>query len=515
MPERKKKEEHLEEFRPHLVFLVHGLNGCSANFDFITDLLLSLWGDEIIVHSCSVNNDSLTSAFDPTVDKSFLTTDGIDIGGERIANEVVKAIEAWDGDPPRSVSFWGHSMGGLYIRYAIGSLVDPDTGTICGLPARLLVFTACPHLGVAGTFSDQVVAAGSAIGVLGSSGWLGRSGQQLFLEDSEKLLLQLALDERYLGALEAFRYRVLVPNVCNDQVVDFSVSALQPYCPDWLLNIPPVSEDFPHVVFDSVSWDSPLGCLVDLYAPPEDSIQTTPEETVRLSPRPEAERPRERSKFQRGGHLAILREADAAASNESWTDIATSLAADITTLIGGSGTASSSAPKGQPKIYCEGHPHEAELEEARERLAEIPWRLVCMRFDDHPLMIAHNEIICKEPWLNERDGAEYIATVVFADVFYDRSKKRDKTRKRSSKRKSLVSNGATVGDAQPRRPVDEGTSLGLRADQPTTSNAETFQENDHRRDDEHLRVDSDRVLVAEANESLVVPQQEADASVPQ
>ena len=39
-------------WRPHLVFLVHGMNGSSATFDHVVESLLAAWGEEIVVHAC-------------------------------------------------------------------------------------------------------------------------------------------------------------------------------------------------------------------------------------------------------------------------------------------------------------------------------------------------------------------------------------------------------------------------------------------------------------------------------
>lgn len=396
-------ESEEEEWRPHLVFLVPGINGCAEHFDHISDRLLKEWGEEIVVHACTSNNDALSDIL--IGDKSFLTVDGIDTGGKRIAAEVVKGIHSWNGLPPRSISFWGHSMGGLYARYAIAELMDKD-GTICGLPPRLFLTTASPHIGVAGTFSKPVVAAGSAIGVLGQTGWLGKSGQQLFFEDEDRLLWRLACEDRYVDALEQFEFRALVANVCNDLVVDFCVSALQPHCPEWLQNVKPLSEEFPHVVFDSKHWDRRLDSL-ELDAqkfPSSRSSKQRRSRSTRAEQRPERPLARQRSQFQKGGKLNQLDDRGAQGdTSSSWYSMffEDKVEEDVTS----------------PAIFCSGHPEQLRIEEARLRLAAMSWRLVCMRFNDYPGQIAHNDVICKIPGWNASDGVDYITQVVMDPVF--------------------------------------------------------------------------------------------------
>lgn len=453
-----------EGWRPHLVFLVDGMNGCAESFEYITEKLLDIWGDEIVVHACSANNDALQDIL--TGEKSFRTCDGIDAGGRRIAKEVVSMCEKWHGDPPLSISFWGHSMGGLYARYAIAELMDArGSGRICGLPPLLFITTACPHIGVAGTFSTPIVATGSAIGVLGASGWLGRSGQQLFFEDEELMLWALACEDRYVQALEKFQYRALVANVCNDLVVDFCVSALQPRCPSWLSDstaCPALSEEYPHVVYDSKKFNRPLDSLLlddadcllpdqhtqrmpsspitqhSKFQPPHakrerSKFQPTPQandrSTIQASPAS-----RERSKFAPGG-LRVMASASGGHDNSSSSWLS---------WLWGSEDA---AAKGElvadpsPVIHCSGHAQELRIEEARLRLASLPWRLICMRFDDYPGQNAHDDLICKLPWFNANDGVEYIVRVVMKPVFGSKHRAaptKETEQSRSSEQKSTL-----------------------------------------------------------------------------
>ncbi|KAH9678650.1 hypothetical protein KPL71_025799 [Citrus sinensis] len=106
---------------------------------------------------------------------SRLTLDGVDVMGERLAQEVLEVIERKPN--LQKISFVAHSVGGLVARYAIGRLYRPpkiengedssaDTssensrGTIAGgLEAINFITVATPHLGSRGNkqVKDEVV----------------------------------------------------------------------------------------------------------------------------------------------------------------------------------------------------------------------------------------------------------------------------------------------------------------------------------------------------------------------
>jgi hypothetical protein len=84
--------------------------------------------------------------------EKWASADGIDLCGQRLAAEVQKVVNTLNpqGHPPRFqyISFVGHSMGGLIVRYAIGRLYNPAAGTLAGLQPRLYLSLATPHLGL-------------------------------------------------------------------------------------------------------------------------------------------------------------------------------------------------------------------------------------------------------------------------------------------------------------------------------------------------------------------------------
>lgn len=206
-------------------------------------VLGAAFGSQLTVIICQATSLSAGSS----------TTDGIEAGGARLVAEVrscVQSMGAHGRPAAESVSFWGHSLGGLYIRWALAELADEEDGTVCGLPPRLLIFTACPHLGIAATFPPALLGAGTALGVC------GRTLEQLCLTDSDGLVEKLGTEPRFVRPLRLFSCRALVANVCHDAVVDFCTAALQPWRAPWLLDVAAPDLQYPHVVHDTGSWSS-------------------------------------------------------------------------------------------------------------------------------------------------------------------------------------------------------------------------------------------------------------------
>ncbi len=147
------------------------------------------------------------------------TYDGIDVCGQRLADEVRAVVAANPG--LQRISVIGHSMGGLLARYAVGALFSPRDGTVCGLAPRHFVTLATPHMGCDAEGLAQVPFIGwsAAIPLIGgpvaqllqrasvpvASALLGRTGAQFFLADggaaaAAPLLAQMTRDVPERGA---------------------------------------------------------------------------------------------------------------------------------------------------------------------------------------------------------------------------------------------------------------------------------------------------------------------------
>ncbi|KAE8056645.1 hypothetical protein FH972_013394 [Carpinus fangiana] len=252
----------------HLVVMVNGLIGSAQNWKYAAKQFLKKYPDDVIAH-CSECNPSM------------LTFDGVDVMGERLAEEVISVIKRHPG--VQKISFIGHSLGGLVARYAIAKLYGRDImrdfsqgngefrtngsgdlcveekfhGKIAGLEPVNFITSATPHLGSRGHKQVPVFCGFYTLEKLASrtSWFLGRTGKHLFLTDNDNgkppLLLRMANDcedLKFMSALQSFKRRVAYANVQFDHLVGWSTSSLRrrdelPKRRDLSRN-----EKFPHIV---------------------------------------------------------------------------------------------------------------------------------------------------------------------------------------------------------------------------------------------------------------------------
>lgn len=119
----------------HIVVLVHGNNGAPADFDAVERALLCKFGAAQVLIIKSAANHTQTSM-------------GVVAGGQRLADEVYRAVFEYELHPDvdaYKLSVVAHSLGGLYARFAIVSLID----SLSPLNIEYVSFvTICtPHLG--------------------------------------------------------------------------------------------------------------------------------------------------------------------------------------------------------------------------------------------------------------------------------------------------------------------------------------------------------------------------------
>lgn len=261
----------------HLVVMVNGILGSATDWKFAADQFVRTFPDKVIVH-CSERN------------VSKLTLDGVDVMGERLAQEVLEVIQR--KPEVGKISFIAHSIGGLVARYAIGRLYraprkwdldDLSSGkkdvnsrsTIAGLEAMNFITVASPHLGSRGNkqvpfLFGVTVFEKAACNVIH---WIfGRTGKHLFLTDNDEgkcPLLQRMVDDNgdlyFMSALCAFRRRVVYSNVGYDHIVGWRTSSIRRNCelPKWEDS---VSERYPHIVYEehSKANDTEQGELVSV-----------------------------------------------------------------------------------------------------------------------------------------------------------------------------------------------------------------------------------------------------------
>ena len=259
---------------PHLLVMVHGLFGRPRDWRHVV---------EELQRSGVVGAGGGVRLLVSSSNRRTGTFDGVDRCGERLAREVSDAVAAHP--ELQSVSFVGHSLGGLIARYAAGILVEEAEAsaghatTVAKLRPELFCTIVTPHLGcdppaprggarVKGPPSSTAAAASAAaearvpflewIGkarVLGpplqslasmaaapaSSLFLGRTGSQLFLRDRSlkhglPLLVEMARGpcsstsadgSDYWRALGAFRSRVTYSNVRGDHMVGWPNASIR------------------------------------------------------------------------------------------------------------------------------------------------------------------------------------------------------------------------------------------------------------------------------------------------
>ncbi|GLT39859.1 hypothetical protein SLA2020_140260 [Shorea laevis] len=245
----------------HLVVMVHGILGSSADWKFGAERFVKELPDKVFVH-CSEKN------------MFKLTLDGVDVMGERLADEVLEVIQRKSN--LRKISFVAHSVGGLVARYAIGRLYRAPTrettkdsstntckgdlkGTIGGLEAMNFITVATPHLGSRGNKQVPFLfgvpafekAANCVIHLI-----FRRTGRHLFLNDDDegkppllKRMLEDYGDLYFMSALRTFTRRVLYSNVCYDHIVGWRTSCirLDNELPKWEENF---IGKYPHIVYE-------------------------------------------------------------------------------------------------------------------------------------------------------------------------------------------------------------------------------------------------------------------------
>ncbi|KAI3424587.1 DUF676 domain-containing protein [Psidium guajava] len=231
----------------HLIVMVNGLIGSARDWRFAAKQFQKHYGGQVVVHRSRSN-------------PCRLTFDGVDIMGQRLAEEVKSVVK--QHPTVQKISFIGHSLGGLVTRYAVAKLYgsgpaseptkvngecgseepgnhhleDKNTDKICGLEPVNFITSATPHLGSRGHKQVPMFCGFNSLESLAvhTSGFLGRTGRHLFLTDNDDgkppLLLQMANDSediKFISALKSFKRRVAYANAQFDHLVGWSTSSLR------------------------------------------------------------------------------------------------------------------------------------------------------------------------------------------------------------------------------------------------------------------------------------------------
>ncbi|XP_050373130.1 uncharacterized protein LOC126790822 [Argentina anserina] len=256
----------------HLVVMVNGIIGSASDWRYAADQFVKKLPDKVIVHPSECNS-------------SRLTFDGVDLMGERLAEEVLAVVRK--RSEVRKISFVAHSLGGLVARYAIGrlyepspkpeasgdngicliegytnnltqSLDQPNQGTIAGLQAMNFITVATPHLGSRGNKQLPFLCGLPFLERRASEAAhfiVGRSGKHLFLTDKDDgrppLLLRMVNDSddlKFISSLRAFKRRVAYANANFDHMVGWRTSSIRRQHELPKSNLLVIDEKYPHIV---------------------------------------------------------------------------------------------------------------------------------------------------------------------------------------------------------------------------------------------------------------------------
>ncbi|SMR42064.1 unnamed protein product [Zymoseptoria tritici ST99CH_1E4] len=195
----------------HLAVLVHGFWGNPSHLKHLQETLQKRHSADrlhILLAKSNSNNH---------------TYDGIEVGGERIANEVEEKIAELEknGTTIKKISITGYSLGGLISRYAIGLMYN--SGLFDRIQPMNFSTFASPHIGIrahkGGIRSELWNYMGARV--------LSTSGQQMFLidtfRDTGKPLLSIMADpdKVFIKGLRMFKHKWVYANTLNDRSVPF------------------------------------------------------------------------------------------------------------------------------------------------------------------------------------------------------------------------------------------------------------------------------------------------------
>lgn len=262
------------KYPEHLVVMVNGIIGSAEDWRYAAEQFVKKLPDKVIVHRSECNS-------------SRLTFDGVDLMGERLADEVLSVIRRRPG--VQKISFVAHSLGGLVARYAVGKLYVPvaareasvvtgnylseerstnvtqclekhQENRIAGLEPMNFITFATPHLGSRGHKQLPFLCGLPFLERRASQAahWIvGRTGKHLFLTDKDDgkppLLLRMVNDSddepKFMLALRSFKRRVVYANANFDHMVGWRTSSIrrQHELPKYHNLVK--DEKYPHIVY--------------------------------------------------------------------------------------------------------------------------------------------------------------------------------------------------------------------------------------------------------------------------
>lgn len=205
----------------HLLVLVHGMWGHSGHLAELNRIAKE-------THSKPNADGERMITLLSTTNQEDSTYDGIDWGGERVAQEVLDKVEELEkaGNTVTKLSVTGYSLGGLVSRYVVGIL--SQKGFFDKVQPINFNTIATPHIGLP-RYPSWVSSLFSALGPK----LLSRTGEQFYCADEwspngRPLLVVMADPDRvFHQALTKFKNLRIFANAVNDVTVPYVTAAIE------------------------------------------------------------------------------------------------------------------------------------------------------------------------------------------------------------------------------------------------------------------------------------------------
>ncbi|KAK0217877.1 DUF676-domain-containing protein [Armillaria fumosa] len=205
----------------HLLVLVHGMWGNPSHMAELKRIMLE-------THAQPSAEGIEMRLLVAETNKEASTYDGIDWGGERVAQEILDEVEKLqrDGDKVLRFSITGYSLGGLVSRYVVGIL--NRRGFFEDVTPVNFNTIATPHVGLP-TYPSFVSNLFSTLGPR----LLSRTGEQFYCVDkwssTGRPLLDVMADpdQIFYKSLAAFKTIRIYANSVNDRTVPYVTAAIE------------------------------------------------------------------------------------------------------------------------------------------------------------------------------------------------------------------------------------------------------------------------------------------------
>ncbi|KAF9454284.1 lipid particle protein [Macrolepiota fuliginosa MF-IS2] len=205
----------------HLLVMIHGMWGQPSHLAALKKSIETKYpeanqdGEELDILVAETN-------------QSGATYDGIDWGGERVADEVCTRLKEIEEKDKKVIKFsvTGYSLGGLIARYMLGVL--HRRGVLKDLELVNFITICTPHLGL--LKYPSIVS--SLIALIGPK-ILSKTGEQFYCQDSwaktGRSLIEVMADPDgiFYQTLSQFKHLRVYANAVNDVTVPYCTSAIE------------------------------------------------------------------------------------------------------------------------------------------------------------------------------------------------------------------------------------------------------------------------------------------------